>query len=516
MEDLASLGGHIATFERELAILQLTLEKHLSHLESLERASADLIQAERESDRSGREMAARQKERVEAVTRFETLEKTQGKTVAEVCRQLSAGKLRETEIRNEIKAANLRYGDLKALLGRLEADIGHLSTEIKRAEEERGHAIARLISFAENRLLLDAIADFQPFQKEDWSPTRAVQVAREIEARLKHIDAEDQVWQRLDSKIHQTINDLIDELRPRGFEPFQDKVDEVMRVLVPIQGREHTMTELARMIAEQMTDRRELLGAKERHVLEKHLIDEIAQVLHDMLRECESLVTKMNMELASRPTSSGFSLKFLWNPRPETTPGLLEARKLLMRSRAAWSPEERKALGRFLQRRIEQARQDTEIGTLSDHLNLALDYRQGHHFAFQIGAPGNWRTLDRRSHGEKSGGEKATALMLLQLAAAAAHYQSAGEHAPRLILLDEAFVGVDDRMRAQCMGLFATFDLDFLMTSEREMGCYKTLPGVAICQLSGRPGIDAVYVERMVWNGERQVSELEWNQENTP
>ena len=96
-----------------------------------------------------------------------------------------------------------------------------------------------------------------------------------------------------------------------------------------------------------------------------------------------------------------------------------------------------------------------------------------------------------------------------QFAAASAHYNSARQPAPRLILLDEAFVGVDADMRAKCMGLLDAFDLDFVMTSEREWGCYSTLPGVAIVQLSTLPGVDAVATSRWVWNGiERQRADV--------
>ena len=60
-------------------------------------------------------------------------------------------------------------------------------------------------------------------------------------------------------------------------------------------------------------------------------------------------------------------------------------------------------------------------------------------------------------------------------------------------------------MRAKCMGLIHTFDLDFMMTSEREWGCYQTLPGLAIYHLSTRPGIDAVGLTRWVWNGRNRT-----------
>jgi hypothetical protein len=55
------------------------------------------------------------------------------------------------------------------------------------------------------------------------------------------------------------------------------------------------------------------------------------------------------------------------------------------------------------------------------------------------------------------------------------------------------------------MGFIETFDLDFMMTSEREWGCYSTLPGIAIYQLSTRPGIDAIGLTRWVWNGNERV-----------
>ena len=80
---------------------------------------------------------------------------------------------------------------------------------------------------------------------------------------------------------------------------------------------------------------------------------------------------------------------------------------------------------------------------------------------------------------------------------------------PRLILLDEAFAGIDDTARAHCMGLIRQFDLDFVITSEREWACYAELPGVAICQLQRREGIDAVFVSRWSWDGRAKTHEAD-------
>ncbi|MDJ0841745.1 MAG: TIGR02680 family protein [Acidobacteriota bacterium] len=506
VDKTAELTALTNAYDRELAALRPTLEKHLNNLTAYQRTRADLAEAQMEEERRKQEFQDRLTERVEAESRFETLQATHGKTVEEVRRQLSLARTRADEIRDQIKQANIAVGDNKAVLARLEEKARQLQVEQARADKERAEAIGDLERFAQARLLAVAVRGLVDKPEETWSVSRAVQIARDIENRLQEVNADEKAWRRLDSKIHQTINELIDELRPRGYEPFQDKVDGVMVVMVPLQGSEHTMTELNDILQEQIADRRELMSARERAVLEKHLIGEVTQVMHELLHECEYLVKDMNKELASRPTSSGLTLKFEWKTTREADAALVQARRLLMRAGGTWSPQERDTLGRFLQLRIQEARNAIEAGNWYDHLKDALDYRKWHAFQFKISDGKDWRSLNRKSHGEKSGGEKVTALMLLQLAAAAAHYRSADNKAPRLILLDEAFVGVDDKMRAQCMGLLGSFDLDFMMTSEREKGCYETLPGVSICQLSGYPGIDAVYVSHLTWNGRQAVS----------
>jgi len=72
-------------------------------------------------------------------------------------------------------------------------------------------------------------------------------------------------------------------------------------------------------------------------------------------------------------------------------------------------------------------------------------------------------------------------------------------------MLDEAFAGIDPTMRSQCMGVLTQFDLDVVMTSELEWGCYPTVPSLAIYHLTSMPGIDAVGSTRWVWNGQERT-----------
>ena len=96
----------------------------------------------------------------------------------------------------------------------------------------------------------------------------------------------------------------------------------------------------------------------------------------------------------------------------------------------------------------EQAIRD--VAQMREQLAAALDYREWHRFSVERRQDGQWKRLTRRTHGTGSGGEKAIALTVPQFAAAAAHYRTAHRLAPRWILLDEAFVGVDADMRSKC------------------------------------------------------------------
>lgn len=239
-----------------------------------------------------------------------------------------------------------------------------------------------------------------------------------------------------------------------------------------------------------------------------HLQAEVAAAIQRLLQDAERRLTAINAELEKRPTSTGVRFKLVWEALPEGSEGapvgLDTARKRLRNtSFDAWSEQDRKVVGAMLQNRIssERARADADQGGgggLLDMPGRALDYRRWHRFRVVRLQDGQWRALS----GPASSGERALGLTVPLFAAVSSFYSHGGSpHAPRLILLDEVFAGIDDAARAHCMALVREFDLDFVMTSEREWGCYAELPGVSICQLQRHEGIDAVYVSRWSWDG---------------
>jgi len=66
-------------------------------------------------------------------------------------------------------------------------------------------------------------------------------------------------------------------------------------------------------------------------------------------------------------------------------------------------------------------------------------------------------------------------------------------------MLDEAFAGIDDSQRGDCMGMLIDLDLDMVLTNFSEWGCYPEVPAVAIYHLERTPGELGVAALRFVW-----------------
>ncbi len=501
VEDLRELEQAIGTYRESLAALWPGIRSHIgARVQAARAANAAAEAAGLEAEHVALLLEARKKAHAAAAER-DTLEQSVGAAVEEILRRLA-------EMRGTLAAvrAGLEQSQQAREDTRIREAVARekVETEGRTLEDDashRGTAIAALRTFAAARLLDVAQAGLDAGDPASWSVTRAVELARALDLALADVEGEDAAWQRVQKDVHASIQRLTDALLPHGYQPGTTIEDGLFVVTVPFSGRECTMNELRDALSDEVTTRQMLLDAREREILENHLIGEVSAHLHDRLRAAEVLVREMNEELRTRRTSTGMTLRFTWEPLDQAPPGLIEARTRLLRVGATWSPAERQALGAFLQERIRAVRNASDTGTWQEHLAVAFDYRAWHQFSVERQQDGVWKRLTRRTHGTGSGGEKAIALTIPQFAAAAAHYRTADALAPRLILLDEAFVGIDKTMRAQCMGLLHAFDLDFVMTSEQEWGCYATLPGVAIYQLSTRPGIDAVGITRWVWNG---------------
>jgi hypothetical protein len=447
-----------------------------------------------------------------AESQYETLQRTVGATAAQVQRQLSDV---EASIEGLESKQRKNIGDLAAATQRIES-LKQLALELKEGMKEeierRAVAIGRLTNFTQTALIDITDDTLVGVGRDDMAVSSAVDLARKISSTLSQVVSDDAAWASTQKVIYNHVQNLTNALQSHDYRPEARTDGDMLVVTAPLHGIQRPMREFSQLLAEEIVNRRALLSAKELELLENYLIQDVAVEMGKLIREAEELVNGMNAQLLSRPNSTGMTLRFNWEPDADGPTAFAAARRKLLGDQATWSPADRAALGQFLQQQINRARETDAAGTWQEQLSSALDYRLWHHFHVERRQDNKWLRLTRKTHGTGSGGEKAIALTIPQFAAAAAYYDSAASYAPRLILLDEAFVGIDSDMRGKCMGLLHEFDLDFVMTSEREWGCYRSMPGLAIYQLSAREGIDAVWASRFVWNGRERLQQ----DSNTP
>ncbi len=504
IDRLDVLGEHLRDTENAAAqlwtsieFLGVTISQTAQATSLLNQAAADLSRAEAELQQADADHAA-------AAAHAKALDKSIGRSVQETLAQLDAAKKSLEAARVEERRAEDALMAATNNVATLNERVTRLEVSVSERVGFRDLAAASLRDLVQTRVLA-VLGDGFAVDLERTSTTAIVELARSIESLLSSVAHDETAWAKVQSDLNARFGELDGALGSHGYRP--GLVDEagVRVVRVPFRGSEMDIHELSRTLEDDINSRDRILAAREREIIESHLLGEISTHLHEQLRRAEELVARMNTEIENRPMSTGMKLRFTWTPHPEAPPGFAAVRPRLLATQGLWSADERRAVADFLQQQIEQVRAKRDSGTWREHLSEAFDYRQWHRFGIDRYQDKKWMALTRRTHGTGSGGEKAIALTLPQLAAAAAHYRSASHEAPRLILLDEAFVGVDNDMRGKCFELLGAFDLDFVMTSEREWGCYPVVPALAIYQLTTRPGIDAVHTTRLVWNGKQRI-----------
>ncbi len=497
--DLAEVKAGVDAYRLALAGLWPAAEAWQGAARAAGELAAELAESRERLDEATGAAAAAQAEASAAREMYEALRETAGTAVDELYRQLA-------EVRQEMerragaeKAARAVEQQALGDRGKAEGARDTLREQIEEAGRLRDAAVAEFQSFAATGLLVVALPLIElPDLTQPWAATPAVLLARAVNAGLESTDDGDGAWDRVQKRVTEEHKLLADAMARHGHSAGLTLSEGIIVVDVVFQGRSHDIPGLAAALGEEADQRARLLSAREQEILENHLLNEVAGTLHELVTAAEAEVGQMNEELQSRPTSTGMRLRLIWQQARDAPDGLDTIRNKLRQTIDAWSADDRATVGAFLQQRIAAEHADNAAAGWSDALTTALDYRRWHEFVIQRFQDGRWRPAT----GPASGGERALVASVPLFAAASSHYKSAGNpNAPRLIALDEAFAGVDDDSRAKCLGLLATFDMDVVMTSEREWGCYPEVPGLGICQLARQDGVDAVLVTPWRWDG---------------
>jgi uncharacterized protein (TIGR02680 family) len=504
-DELAGVRAGIEAYRVALAGLWPAAEAAHAAIRAAAEAEAELADSRQLLIEASERAAEAREAAGAAATTYQELLATAGTAVEELQQRLAAVSAALSRNKADHGAARDRERDAIGASGKADGERGRLRTDVDDAARQRDDAVREFQAFAATGLLRVAVTAEIPDVEQPWAATPAVIVARSVNAELDSVDDGDGPWDRIQKRVTEEHKLLADTMATHGHSAGLTLSEGVIVIDVVFQGRSHDLPGLAEALAAEVEQRTTLLSAREREILENHLLNEVAGTLHELIAAAEAEVRQMNDELQARPTSTGMKLRLIWQQARNAPEGLDRVRLKLRQTIDAWSAADRALVGAFLQQRIATEHADNPAAGWAEALTSALDYRGWHEFAIQRYQEGQWRPAT----GPASGGERALVVSVPLFAAASSHYKSAGNpHAPRLIALDEAFAGVDDDSRAKCLGLLATFDMDVVMTSEREWGCYPQVPGLGICQLARQDGIDAVLVTPWRWDGrERRRAE---------
>lgn len=275
------------------------------------------------------------------------------------------------------------------------------------------------------------------------------------------------------------------------------------------QGVKIPFKKLLSHLEEDIAELLNLIKDGDRELFEDILANTVGRKIRGKINGSNAWVGKMNALMESMNTSSGLKLSLRWRSRTAETEDQLDTKELvelLRKDYRLMGEEEAAKLSRHFRSKVEEARRHAKDsgGMISFYqvMKDTLDYRKW--FEFQLFSQKSGERIKELTNsvfGTFSGGEKAMSMYVPLFSAVVAKYQGGREDAPRLISLDEAFAGVDNKNIRDMFRLMTEFGFDFIMNSQVLWGDCDTLDALAIYQLLRPQNAKFVTVMPYLWNG---------------
>ncbi len=288
------------------------------------------------------------------------------------------------------------------------------------------------------------------------------------------------------------------------------------RILSYVQGKPVYFEEFYKLIREKIEETELLIRQKDRELFENILSDTLSRKLNARIAESRRWIQDMSALMRKLDTSMSLSFSLEWRAKNAEGEGELntaELEKLLNRDKELLTAEDIEKISVHFRNKIYMAKQTAEEnGDLVSYVDLvreALDYRKWFEFRMYYYRSGeNRRELTNAAFNRFSGGEKAMAMYVPLFAAVNARYKQAErDDLPRMIALDEAFAGVDDKNISSMFELVRKFDFDYIMNSQVLWGCYPSIPALRIAELLRPANSQVVTVIYYLWNGKQKIIE---------
>lgn len=322
---------------------------------------------------------------------------------------------------------------------------------------------------------------------------------------------------RLEEVYRKRSNALSGEYRPMkellfpNAEP--DSIRTRTRITLTWYGHQLPPAVFADDLAAAIENDKLLIKKEEEEMFRTILMNTISKKLYLRIDTSRKWVKSMSELMQGINTSMGLSFSLSWKPKRDIGEHELsfeELNKLLAGDAQLMRAEDYERLSAHFRSRIEHERlvmeekgQDVNYTEL---VRNVLDFRNWFEFSLHYrysGKPLQEMTVSRFN--TFSGGERALSLYIPLFAAVAAQYQKAGNQAPRILALDEAFAGVDDSNISEMFALLEKLEFGYILNSQALWGCYDSVPSLAIAELCHEKDSDFITVISYEWNGSHKL-----------
>lgn len=302
---------------------------------------------------------------------------------------------------------------------------------------------------------------------------------------------------------------------------FEDDPDYLRRrqcIVSTWQGKKLGLEEFYQVLKDVIESNELLIQERDRKLFEDILADTLSRKLNARIQESRNWIKDMSGLMKAMDTSMSLTFSLDWRPRVSESEQELdttELEKLLNRDRELLSNEDiDKVSGHFRSKimTVKQiAEENGEVINYADLVRDALDYRKWFEFRMHYyRGEGVKKNLTNSVFNTFSGGEKAMAMYVPLFAAVNAQYKKAERDGhPRMIALDEAFAGVDDKNISSMFELVQKLDFDYIMNSQVLWGCYETVKSLRIAELQRPSNSNVVTVINYIWNGRERILDVQ-------
>lgn len=422
------------------------------------------------------------------------------------------------EIPKKIKDTARKSEREKSIYEQQNIKITEISGEIERLEKISG--------IYEKAFMEELSLGYISKNKDTKSLEMAVSIVREILVGEKNLRVREDYGNLLFQKFQEN-NQYLREYTVRTEYIFSEALDDAdedlnianatrkrVDIMAKVRGKDVSFYKLVDFIEEGISENEKLLREGDRQLFEDILVNNISKKIRARIFHSEKWVKKMNELMESMNTSSGLSFSLRWTSKRAETEQQLDTKELvelLKQDGNLLKPSDLNKLSEHFRSKISEARRILEdkgqSQTFHSIMREILDYRKWFEFKlYYVKKGSSKKELTNNAFYQFSGGEKAMAMYVPLFSAVYAKYEGARGDSPRIISLDEAFAGVDERNIRDMFRLLNELDLNYIINSQILWGDYDTVPSLSICELLRPDNVEYVTVMRYRWNG--RVKEL--------